>query len=110
MKQIVRAFLFLLLFAAASNTTMADEKANIVKQGTVRGRIIDVTKQTLPGASIYIEKLHTGVTSDVNGFYTFPNLDPGTYTVKVSYVWGIERSGFFNGREKWAKGFENQRV
>lgn len=86
MKQIVRAFLFLLLFAAASNTTMADEKANIVKQGTVRGRIIDVTKQTLPGALIYIEKLHTGVTSDVNGFYTFPNLDPGTYTVKVSYV------------------------
>ena len=27
-----------------------------------------------------------------------------------SPVWGIERSGFFNGREKWAKGFENQRV
>lgn len=30
---------------------------------------------------------------------------------KVEYpLWGIERSGFFNGREKWAKGFENQRV
>ena len=28
----------------------------------------------------------------------------------VWMVWGIERSGFFNGREKWAKGFENQRV
>lgn len=27
-----------------------------------------------------------------------------------TYVWGIERSGFFNGRGKWAKGFENQRV
>ena len=25
-------------------------------------------------------------------------------------VWGIERSVFFNGREKWAKGVENQRV
>ena len=25
-------------------------------------------------------------------------------------VWGIERSGFFNGREKWVKGFENQMV
>lgn len=25
-------------------------------------------------------------------------------------LWGIERSGFFNGREKWAKGFENQMV
>lgn len=28
----------------------------------------------------------------------------------LSHLWGIERSGFFNGREKWAKGFENQRV
>ena len=28
----------------------------------------------------------------------------------LRFVWGIERSGFFNGREKWAKGFENQRV
>ena len=31
------------------------------------------------------------------------------FTVICS-VWGIERSGFFNGREKWAKDFENQRV
>lgn len=28
----------------------------------------------------------------------------------IFQLWGIERSGFFNGREKWAKGFENQRV
>ena len=25
-------------------------------------------------------------------------------------IWGIERSGFFNDREKWVKSFENQRV
>ena len=31
-------------------------------------------------------------------------------SLKYDYVWGIERSGFFNGREKWAKDFENQRV
>ena len=30
--------------------------------------------------------------------------------LQLTGVWGIERSGFFNGREKWAKGFENQRV
>ena len=29
---------------------------------------------------------------------------------KVIYIWGIERSGFFNGQGKWAKGFENQMV
>lgn len=32
------------------------------------------------------------------------------YKLTADRVWGIERSGFFNGREKWAKGFENQRV
>ena len=36
------------------------------------------------------------------------NLISQEYTPEA--VWGIERSGFFNGREKWAKGFENQRV
>ena len=29
---------------------------------------------------------------------------------KEDELWGIERSGFFNGREKWVKGFENQMV
>ena len=86
MKHIVKVFTLLFLFVTVGSTAKADEKVNVVKQGTVRGRIIDATKQTLPGASIYIEKLHAGVTSDVNGFYTFPNLEPGTYTVKVSYV------------------------
>lgn len=28
----------------------------------------------------------------------------------IVYIWGIERNGFFNGRGKWVKGFENQRV
>jgi hypothetical protein len=37
-------------------------------------------------ASIFVENLKTGVISDVNGFYTLPNLKPGTYTVKVTYV------------------------
>lgn len=34
----------------------------------------------------------------------------GDKTFLLDGIWGIERSGFFNGREKWAKGFENQRV
>jgi len=33
-----------------------------------------------------------------------------SYSLVYALLWGIERSGFFNGREKWAKGFENQRV
>ena len=89
MKTILRAALFLVLLMALGTTTLlADEKENenAPRQGTVRGRIIDNESQTLPGASIYIEKLQTGVTSDVNGFYTLSNIEPGTYTVKVTYV------------------------
>lgn len=86
MKRVVRLVSLVLLASTLSGNLLAEEKANVVKQGTVRGRIIDTSKQTLPGATIYIEKLRTGVTSDVNGFYTLPNLTPGTYTVKVSYV------------------------
>ncbi|WP_289059902.1 TonB-dependent receptor [uncultured Bacteroides sp.] len=86
MKQLVKLVSLILLFLNMSSNTFAEEKVNVVKQGTIRGRIIDASKQTLPGASIYIENLRTGVTSDVNGYYTFSNLNPGTYTIKISYV------------------------
>ena len=86
MKQIERALLSLLILMMAGLPVRADEFVNETKQGAIRGRIVDNTQQTLPGASIYIESLHTGVVSDVNGFYTLPNLKPGTYRVKVSYV------------------------
>lgn len=78
--------LFTFLFLNISYKSFAEEKVNASKQGSIRGRIIDTSEQTLPGASIYIEKLHMGVTSDINGYYTFSNLVPGTYTVKVSYI------------------------
>lgn len=86
MKRIVKFISIVLLLSGMGNSLHADEKANVIKQGTIRGRVIDTSRQTLPGASVYIEKLNTGVTSDVNGFYTLPNLHPGTYTVKVTYV------------------------
>lgn len=86
MKRLVKLVPLILLFLNMSSNTFAEEKVNVVKQGTIRGRIIDASKQTLPGASIYIENLRTGVTSDVNGYYTFSNLNPGTYTIKISYV------------------------
>lgn len=66
----------------------ADIKENVSspEMGTITGRITDADRQVLPGATIMIEELHTGVISDVNGFYTLANLKPGTYRIKVSYV------------------------
>lgn len=54
--------------------------------GVLRGRVSDVTKQTLPGATVYVEELKSGVVSDVNGFYLLPKIPAGTYRVTVSYV------------------------
>lgn len=55
MKQIVKGLIYSFLFLTATATpAVADETANEAK-GAIRGRIIDNTKQTLPGASIYIE-------------------------------------------------------
>lgn len=86
MRKIVKTSLFLLAFTFAGHTVQADGKAEINKQGSIRGRVVDASAQVLPGATIYIEKLHTGVISDINGFYTLANLEPGSYKVKVSYV------------------------
>lgn len=41
-----------------------------------------------------------------NGDLVLYDSEYGEYTL----IWGIERSGFFNDRGKWVKGFENQRV
>lgn len=71
------------LMPAMALTDPEPEEANL---GHVTGRVMDSNKQVLPGASIYIENLHTGVVSDINGFYMLPNLDPGTYKLKISYV------------------------
>jgi len=65
---------------------MAVTDSNEANLGSVTGRIVDADKQSLPGASVVIESLHQGVTSDINGYYTFPYLKPGTYNIKVSYV------------------------
>ena len=86
MKKIKRAVLTILLMAGFTQTIQAGNTNPDPRNGAISGRVIDNVHQTLPGASIYIEKLQTGVISDINGFYTLPNLEPGKYVVKVTYV------------------------
>ena len=86
MKTISRTILSLLLLVGLNQTIQAEIKEAQPRNGAISGRVIDYEKQTLPGAYIYIEKLQTGVVSDINGFYTLPNLTPGSYTIKVTYV------------------------
>ena len=71
------------MLAAASYAAPDPTEASL---GVMRGRVVDTQNQVLPGATVMIESLHTGVVSDVNGYYTLANIKPGTYQVKVTYV------------------------
>lgn len=54
--------------------------------GVVNGRVSDREAQSLPGATVLVDKSGTGVTTDMNGCFTLPALKPGKYTLRITYV------------------------
>ena len=93
MKKDLKAIVMMLLAAMipGGNITANEPMTETTKAapsgaGAIHGRIIDGESQVLPGALVTIEALQAGTVSDANGFYTLPDLAPGTYTVRVTYV------------------------
>ena len=70
----------LMLFFVAS--------AHAAITGVISGTITDSTGAVIPGATIVALEVQTGVkhttTSDGRGFYSFPVLDIGIYTINVT--------------------------
>jgi TonB-dependent receptor len=56
------------------------------ESGTVHGRVVDVTEQILPGATVDVEPRGLRLTTDHEGRFTASNLPAGTYDFKISYV------------------------
>ena len=54
--------------------------------GTVRGKVLDVEGNVLPGAQVYIAEVGVGTMTDVDGNYVLLNLQVGTYDVTVSMI------------------------
>ncbi|MDR9416185.1 MAG: TonB-dependent receptor, partial [Gracilimonas sp.] len=55
--------------------------------GTISGTVVDAeTGETLIGVNIMVEGTSTGTATDLDGFYSIPNLEPGTYTLVATYV------------------------
>lgn len=56
----------------------------------IRGRILDEKKEALAGASVSLlnsaGKLQTGSTSSANGTFVLRGVQPGNYTLRVSFV------------------------
>ena len=72
MKKVFKSVACVLAATALSANVFAADDTELAEMGIVRGRVVDTENHTLPGASIFIEDLHTGVVSDIDGFYILP--------------------------------------
>ncbi len=78
-------FLSVLLAGLTCRTLVAQ---NVVLTGAISGRVSDQSGAVLPGATVLLSNLATGVqestTTNRSGLYEFPALMPGTYSVAAS--------------------------
>lgn len=75
-------FNFLLLLAIVSGGLYAQGKARYTISGYINEK---GSKENLPGANVYIDKLKAGTTSNAYGFYSI-TLPADTFELSVSYV------------------------
>lgn len=66
------------------------------QKGAIKGRVFNsINNEAIPYATIYLDSLKNGTTSDLNGNYRFENLAPGIYTVYGSFL-GFKKARFFD--------------
>lgn len=71
---------FFCLFAML--TTMA-----VAQTGIIRGNVFDEdTGEPIIFGTILIKGTDRGITTDIDGFFSFSNVEPGTYTLVASYT------------------------
>jgi iron complex outermembrane receptor protein len=54
--------------------------------GTVRGRVLNLKGEPLPGAQVFIQELGIGTMADIDGNYLLLNIQVGTYDVTVAMI------------------------
>jgi hypothetical protein len=84
----MHAFSRLMIFAISLTTLLiASSPALAQQRGSISGRVLDPDGLALPGATVLVTNENTGFTREVvtaqTGGYSLPNLDPGTYSLRV---------------------------
>lgn len=54
--------------------------------GTIAGRVLEDTGDPLPGANVLITDTDRGTSADASGTFELTGLEPGTYTLRASFV------------------------
>jgi TonB-dependent receptor len=70
-----------LLALACANQVWAQ-----ARKGTLTGHVTDATGGVLKGAQVALEPQSVSTASDAQGEFFINNLDPGTYTLTITYV------------------------
>jgi len=77
----MKKLLLSLFFICFASTLLAQND-----KGILTGRIFDDNNLPLPGATVLIESIQYGTTSNFDGNFTMVDIPVGTYDVTVSYI------------------------
>ncbi|MBR9922779.1 MAG: TonB-dependent receptor [Bacteroidetes bacterium] len=58
----------------------------VFAQAVITGQITDAAGEALPGASIYVEEIKKGAIANRDGIYKMEGLEPGSYTLRFTFV------------------------
>jgi TonB-dependent receptor len=81
-----KCFIILCLVVLAIACVLTPYAFAQASKGAITGHVTDISGGVLVGAQIALESTTISVVSDSQGAYFINNLQPGAYTLKVSYV------------------------
>ena len=82
MKNVLRLFMILCITLAGTAAVFAQD---ILTKGSITGQVTDASQGAISGATVKVTggSAERTTTTNDEGFYTFDNLNPGNYTVRV---------------------------
>lgn len=86
-----KLFLSLCLFGILGVGVMANDSERLesenVKMVSLSGRVMDMASgEVLSGVKIVVEEVDIHTYSDLDGYFTFESLMPGTYQISAAFI------------------------